>query len=165
MKFFTSIALMTVLGIGLACKKNPAHTNRLAAENPVASQLAYSFVGATSYTKSDTIRIKFKNISESVLVVYKPKPVFIEKKVGNEWQKVQILYCPCGASCPPPPAQQLLDLNKEMAFFWTQIENWCVDKVEETRQASTGQYRLRVQYSTSPTNYDRQMAYYEFEIR
>ena len=121
------------------------------------------------YPAGEKINLNFKNISGEKLVIYRPMEKFIYRKSGDEWKRVNVLYCPCDASCPPPPDKQELLSNQTHIINWDQKEDSCSEKrvkgVRKTieKQVEPGIYRVQIVYST--TSIPKEKYYYEFEIK
>lgn len=88
------------------------------------------------------------------LFLFHPKEKFIEKRTDEGWKRVNIRYCPCGASCPPPPEWEALNPEATKTIKWDLNEEWCDDtnterKVPETKEkyAGAGTYRFVLRYS------------------
>jgi len=120
------------------------------------------------YTKGEKITISLKNISKNPVTVFRPREKFFYKKLGEEWKKVSIFYCPCDASCPPPPEKIELSSQKRLTITWNQKEDKCgeektngVRKTIET-QVAAGIYRVKIDYSVFS---ERKTYYHEFQIK
>lgn len=106
------------------------------------------------YEHGETVEIKVRNNSVDTIFIYDPMRPEFEKKVENKWTKVSIRYCPCGASCPPPPENQLLLPDDEFIIQWDQYEEWCGEKNEKgipetiRERTDTGLYRIKIVYYT-----------------
>lgn len=121
------------------------------------------------YSVGENISITLKNISESELTLLRPKEKFIYKKLGNEWKKVNILYCPCDASCPQPPEKLVLKNQELYKINWNQKEDSCgterINGVRETirKQVSVGFYRVEIKYLGTQGQHKKY--FYEFQIQ
>ncbi len=102
------------------------------------------------FHKGEEINLVFENNLESSITIFNPQRILIEKNIDNKWDKVKILYCPCGASCPQPPEQLVLMPSQKHIFYWNQNENWCGEYIAkfvqktETKFAGYGKYRMRI---------------------
>lgn len=109
-----------------------------------------------------------KNISKQPLTLFDPLLIKIEYKIYSNWKNIRTLYCPCGASCPRPPEEIILQNNEIHQFNWNMVEEWCgkINKygIPDTMssEAKPGIYRLKIGYKLQNTN--RISIYYQFEI-
>lgn len=107
------------------------------------------------YEPGKTIKIQVKNNSSDTLFIYDPMRPRFEKRGENKWNKVRTRYCPCGASCPPPPEKQLLVPDGEFIIQWDQYEEWCGEKNEKgipetiRERVGSGLYRVKIMYYTT----------------
>lgn len=121
------------------------------------------------YHSGEKISFSLKNTTDDVVKILRPMEKFIYKKVGEQWKRVNILYCPCDASCPPPPEKQELTKNSYLKINWNQKEDSCseerINGVRKTieKQVDAGIYRLEINFETSTGK--RDTIYYEFEIK
>jgi hypothetical protein len=121
--------------------------------DPGKDSTPLSFNIKKSYSVGEEINIEMINQSETdSFYIHQPAIIHIEKKEGNEWKKMRIRYCPCGASCPPPPEEKLLAPGKIYYINWDQEEEWCGKitgkGIPETHKemAGSGLYRIKVRY-------------------
>ncbi|MCF6240783.1 MAG: hypothetical protein L3J74_05495 [Bacteroidales bacterium] len=121
------------------------------------------------YSQGEKIIISLKNTTSEAVSILRPMEKFIYKKEGEQWKRVNVMYCPCDASCPPPPEKQELNQNSNLKIIWDQKEDSCskerINGVRKTieKQVDTGIYRLEINYETSAGK--RERYYYEFEIK
>ncbi len=121
------------------------------------------------YDSGERITISLKNPSDNVVQILRPMEKFIDKKDGEQWKRVNVMYCPCDASCPPPPEKQELTKSSNLKIIWNQKEDSCskerINGVRKTieKQVDAGVYRVEINYETSTGN--REVYYYEFEIK
>jgi hypothetical protein len=122
------------------------------------------------YSTGEKINISIKNISENELTIFRPMEKFFYKKDGEEWKRVNIFYCPCDASCPPPPEKLVLKKDDNMyKISWNQKENSCGEKringVRETieKQVGAGTYRVEIKYASTAGKHEKY--FYEFQIQ
>lgn len=118
--------------------------------------------------KDSEILFKIKNFNNYSIYIFQPEQLEIQRQEGKEWKRVRTLYCPCGASCPPPREYLQLKPGEFMDYTWNKKESWCVNKENSTipetfeKNVSKGKYRLFLeygQYVKEPTK-----LYYEFKI-
>ncbi len=122
-----------------------------------------------SYPSGEKIEIVLNNISGSDLVLYKPSMTEIEKQENGAWKNVRILYCPCGASCPPPADKITIPKAGKHLLNWNQLEKWCgaenhagIPKTE-SKTVAAGNYRIKIGFMAE--NKKRQIIYHEFTIQ
>ena len=121
------------------------------------------------YPVGEKISISIKNISENELTIFRPMEKFFYKKEGEEWKRVNIFYCPCDASCPPPPEKLVLKGDNKYKISWDQKEDSCGEKringVRETieKQVSVGTYRVEIKYASTTGKHKKY--FYEFQIQ
>ncbi|OJJ18763.1 hypothetical protein BKI52_24620 [marine bacterium AO1-C] len=165
MKFRLSYVFMVcILAAIVSCKKPNKTTDK-----PVVIKSLWQVDAKKSYASEEKVVIKFKNISPQALTIYDPLMVEVEQKLANEgsktqWKKVRWLYCPCGASCPPPPRTMDIDQDQTKTFVWNKIEKWCDAQGKTAQQKATqGTYRLKLTYKNPKTS-EREIHYQEFNI-
>jgi hypothetical protein len=101
---------------------------------------------------NDLIKFEIRNTSSQDVRVFHPKEITIEKKNGD-WEKVSVLYCPCGASCPPPPEFLVLKPGELLTISWNKKRSWCGERqangIREYHEekVESGLYRLKVHYA------------------
>lgn len=165
MKLCLSYIMMACLfAFAMGCKKHNKTTDK-----PVVIKSLWQVDAKQEYNSDEKVIIKFKNVSQQALTIYDPLMIVVEKKLANEgtktqWKQVRWLYCPCGASCPPPP--RTIDIAQEQTktFVWNKIEKWCDAQGKTARQKATpGTYRLKLTYK-NPKNSEREIHYQEFVI-
>jgi len=121
----------------------------------------------TEETDAEII-FQLKNTNDYPVYLSRPDQLTIQKQEGDNWERVRILYCPCGASCPPPREFVSLQTNDFVRLKWNKKESWCVDvehqMIPETkeRKASQGNYRMLIQYGQQKKKQTK--TYYEFKL-
>lgn len=105
-----------------------------------------------SYPLGEKVQIALRNISSETLTVLNPMELAIQKEVvEGKWQSLRWLYCPCGASCPPPPEQMAIPVGERQKYTWKPQEEWCEDQAQgrpitKKQDVEAGHYRILVQY-------------------
>jgi hypothetical protein len=107
-----------------------------------------------NYGDSDIATFKIENNSDQKKIyIYHPEEVEIERKTKDGWKQVDILYCPCGASCPPPPEQRVIAPGGTVTKSWNLKSQWCEGtnlhgQIPETKTqyAGKGSYRFVFRY-------------------
>lgn len=161
LSLFTACALLASMA---ACKKANRTTDK-----PVVIKSTWEVDAKPTYTADEKVVIKFKNITEQEITVFDPLIVVVEQKLqtkeeGKEWKQMRWLYCPCGASCPPPPDQLAITKGDVKTFVWNKEERWCEGGMKmKTLKASAGTYRLKLRYKDPKTN-NEETYYQEFKI-
>jgi len=118
--------------------------------------------------KESEIIFKIQNTNDFPVYLFQPDQLTIQKQIGTEWEKVRILYCPCGASCPSPREFVQLKTNEFINFNWNKKESWCIhsnqQKIPETveQNVEKGNYRLFIQYG--PYKKEQTKLYYKFKL-
>lgn len=112
---------------------------------------------------SGVVRVNLKNISDTEVKLFQPREKIIEHLSGNEWIQVKTLYCPCGASCPPPPQFEMMQPQDVHKLAWDGEEKWCEGMTPKQQKAVAGKYRAVFKYSL-PNNRKIDTFYAEFEI-
>ena len=121
------------------------------------------------YQQGEKIIIDLKNVENTPLSIIRPMEKFFYKKKGDKWEKVAIFYCPCDASCPPPPEKIELMPGKHLKINWNQKEYSCSsDKTNGVRetiktQVKQGIYKCKITYKTKQGK--EKSFFYEFEIK
>lgn len=114
------------------------------------------------------ILFTIKNSNNYSMYIFQPDQMEIQRQGEKEWQRVRTLYCPCGASCPPPREYLLLKPGEFLNFSWNKKETWCVNKensiIPETfeQDVSKGNYRLFIKYGKQLK--ERTKLYYQFKL-
>lgn len=146
------VGLLACLTTLSGCKKASKTT-----EKPVNVKSIWEVDVKKVYAVEEKVVIRFKNISEQDLKIYDPLILVVEQKQDNSaekkaWKRMRWLYCPCGASCPPPPDQLTVAKDQTKTFVWNQLEKWC-DKQGKMMKAQVpkGTYRLRINYKNPKT--------------
>ncbi len=108
-----------------------------------------------NYENSGKATFRITNKSEQKQVyLFHPEEIEIEKQTKEGWKQVEILYCPCGASCPPPPEWSVLNPQSSETVTWNLKKQWCggtslhgnIPKTK-TKYAGKGNYRFVVRYT------------------
>ncbi len=140
---FITALLLLLLILSCSPKKQITENNK--------DDITVGFNMKEEYAPGERIEINIVNQSEKdSLYIHHPATIRIEKKVEGEWKKMRIRYCPCGASCPPPPEERLLIPGKAYHVTWDQKEEWCGEMtskgIPEThkKMAGNGLYRIKV---------------------
>ncbi len=100
----------------------------------------------------DTYIFNITNNSDDTLIILSPSVARIEKFENNEWRRVKILYCPCGANCIAPPKEKNLLKGQSHKYRWNLKESWCGEKQENgipetiVKDPLEGIYRIYVDY-------------------
>ena len=147
---YIKVLLISLLGLW-ACHS----TQRGAMTSNYSTSRLVSAECEENYEKGEEAKFVIKNQSkEKDVLLYHPKEILIEKYTGEKWERVDIMYCPCGASCPPPPEWGALKPEATKTIKWDLNEEWCNDKnserkVPETNKkyAGSGTYRFVLRYS------------------
>ena len=143
---------MLGLTLLLSCQAQKSKSQVLEANE---HQRDVQIVAEDTYKQSNIAEFQVKNITEGEeLYVYTPKDLVIEKSINGNWEKLRVLYCPCGASCPPPPEWKKLVPNQSLTISWDLHEEWCeasdpTVRVPEThsRYAGKGLYRIVILFA------------------
>jgi len=109
-----------------------------------------------------------ENKTNQSIFIHNYYQVHVDRKVGDNWEKIRILNCPCGAPCARP--EEYVEIQKENNFSikWNLEESWCGEKneigVQETLSTKVGPglYRIMVVYSFDKT--DKTPIYQVFNI-
>ncbi|MBU8892304.1 MAG: hypothetical protein KOO66_05965 [Bacteroidales bacterium] len=94
-----------------------------------------------------------KNNSDDTLTILSPSVARIEKRENDNWRRVKIIYCPCGANCIAPPKKLNLIKDQSHKYSWNLLESWCGDIQEngmpETikHSSESGLYRIKIEYN------------------
>ncbi|OFX27640.1 MAG: hypothetical protein A2041_10315 [Bacteroidetes bacterium GWA2_31_9b] len=114
------------------------------------------------------IHFQVKNISNDTIVLYNPQRLNIQRFVNNNWEKVRILNCPCGAPCAKPDEKLYLFKGQSHSISWDKQESWCGNKNENgipktiKSLSLSGNYRIIIIYQLNQA--DKQTFYKEFEL-
>ncbi|EAY31134.1 hypothetical protein [Microscilla marina] len=163
-RLLSLFVIVAFLATVVACKKANRTTDK-----PVVIKSTWEVDAKSTYTADEKVVIRFKNITEQEVVVFDPLIVVVEQKLktkteGKEWKRMRWLYCPCGASCPPPPHQLEITKGDVKTFVWNKEERWCEGAMKtKTLKASKGTYRLQLRYQ-DPTTKVVETYYQEFNI-
>lgn len=173
LSFFVPIVLLTGL---ISCKKAHRTKDKVATvktnhttNKVVTVKSIWQVDVKASYAANEKVTIRFKNIGEKEATIYDPLIIRVEQKLANgtdgkNWKIMRWLYCPCGASCPPPPARVNIAKNQSKTFVWDKLEKWCDHRMKTQQQKATkGTYRLRLKYQNPQTN-AQEIYYQEFNI-
>ena len=131
------------------------HTSKKTADKPEGSMKTevVTIQSKSEYQQGDPVNFMVQNNHpEMTLKLYHPLELTIEKKSENDWEQVKILYCPCGASCPPPPEYREVKPKQAYQLAWDQKTSWCGEmqdngiKKYHEKLVTPGEYRLVLQY-------------------
>ncbi len=144
----------SILGLLVLCSCYSTQSESTPSEVPDSSDII-SIKCKDKYEKGEDATFVIKNKSkEQDVLLFQPNEVQVEKKTEKGWEKVSIRYCPCGASCPPPPEWETLESQSTKKMKWDLNEEWCGEinsnrKVPETKKkyAGAGTYRFVLKYS------------------
>ena len=162
MKKRVFFGLLILVPLFISCKTNESVKSRTIINDLVVS---HDFVSQ----KTNTILFSIENLSDSKVTLFNPTKTVIEKQVGEEWINIRILYCPCGASCPPPPEERLIIKGVVHQLKWNLKEEWCGGQNKEgipstiSNIAESGNYRIKIDYEKVDGN--RTFIYHEFSIK
>ncbi|MDD2277798.1 MAG: hypothetical protein PHS05_01920 [Bacteroidales bacterium] len=110
-------------------------------------------VGVISIDEGNSLQFNVINNSDDTLYFHNYSLIHIEKNNMGDWEKLRVLPCPCGASCPKPFEYVVIPKGQHYSLAWDKQENWCEKKaglpVPETKYAActSGEYRIKVVYS------------------
>jgi hypothetical protein len=101
---------------------------------------------------SETFALEIENISNYEIFIYYSSFKDIEKKYGNTWIKVKILYCPCGQDCGAPPSKKVISSHQKYRLNWNLQEGWCEkdsnnEFITNEFKVTPGLYRINITYS------------------
>jgi hypothetical protein len=163
-RFLSLLATCVLLMSVAACKKANRTTDK-----PVVIKSTWEVDAKPTYAANEKVVIRFKNISEQEVMVFDPLIVVVEQKLktkeeGKAWKRMRWLYCPCGASCPPPPHELGITKGDIKTFVWNKDERWCEGGMKmKTLKAPAGTYRLQLRYKDPQTKAE-ETYYQEFSI-
>ena len=149
---FSKFFLLAFLSLWASCSSTQQDAIQSKSSNPSDIVAVQS---KDKYEKGEeaTFIIKNKNKEKDVLL-FQPKKILVERQTEKGWERVNIRYCPCGASCPPPPEWEKLKSQSTKEVKWDLNEEWCGEinagrKVPETKRkyAGAGIYRFVLRYS------------------
>ena len=149
--FFKSL-LLAFLSLWVSCSSTQQKT--IQPKSSVPSDFV-TVQSKDNYEKGEEATFVIKNKSkEQDVLLFQPKKILVEKQTEKGWEKVSIRYCPCGASCPPPPEWEVLKPQSTKRVKWDLNKEWCGEmsserKVPETKKeyAGVGTYRFVLRYS------------------
>ena len=150
---------------------NPNNFKREKVDDSIKSNLYEGIIRMSSkkvIKTSEGFFIELENISPNDIFIYRPWAKNIEKKIGDNWIKVKILYCPCGQYCDPPPIKKILLPGQKYRQYWNLFEGWCdessTDETPKTIEykVTKGHYRITSFYGLK--NGDEKTIIEEFEI-
>lgn len=153
---YISLAVLIVLFVG--CKSS---------EKIPTSQTSTGIETEVIISENQVL-FQIKNISNDTINIYSPQQINIQRLVNNEWEKVRVLNCPCGAPCAKPIEKKELYIGQVHGYVWNKQESWCGKKNEygipETIKISpkTGKYRITIIYQIKQS--EKQIIYKEFEL-
>lgn len=159
-RYFSFILLI----ISISCSKKPIQTT----SNTNGEVKIPINVLIENETSSGNILFVIENKSEGDLLFFNHKNIILEVLENENWRRLRILDCPCGASCAKPAEFIELERNGKYNFRWDKTETWCGKRNEQgipetkTTIAPKGQYRIGIIYGTTPKN--RRTYYQEFTI-
>jgi hypothetical protein len=152
MKFLNLSVVIIILTVSAGCYS----TNQKNSSTEVNKSASFLTVKSNDYfAKSDKARFVIENtISEQAIFLFHPMEITIQERINESWEQVSVLYCPCGASCPPPPEFRKLPPGEKKVITWDLNEEWCEeanakDEIPQTKRkyAGAGTYRFVVKYS------------------
>lgn len=109
-----------------------------------------------------------ENNTNQPIFIHNYYQVHIERKNGDNWEKLRILQCPCGAPCARPEEYIEIQKGSNFSIKWNMEESWCGDKNEygiqdtSSMKVGSGIYRIMVVYSFDKT--DKTTIYQVFNI-
>lgn len=165
----TCLLTICLIASLVSCKKTSKTSDK-----PIVVKPSWEVSVKKSYAVDEKVVIRFKNISEKAITIYDPLMIVVEQKIvketlnkedsKTEWKQVRWLYCPCGASCPPPPRTMDIVKDQSKTFVWNKIEKWCDNQGKTVQQkAPKGTYRLKMTYKAPKTG-EKEVYYQEFSI-
>jgi hypothetical protein len=150
MKNFNTIIFIFSLSILLGACITSSHSTKKA-KSPSYLTVESKII----YENNERATFKITNESqEEELFLSHPEEIEIEKQTKSGWKDIKVLYCPCGASCPPPPQWGVLKPQGTRTVSWNLKEQWCegtslhgnIPKTK-TKYAGKGNYRFVVRYT------------------
>ncbi|WP_425391409.1 hypothetical protein [Ekhidna sp.] len=133
--------LLISIALLFGCK---ATTSAVNAPEEISKQNL--LVEAERNISDEEVLIKFKNVSDGEIVLLKPLEPVIEKWTGENWEKLELLYCDCGAPCPAPPTERSIEKNGSFIFSWDRMLEKCVSSdngmITQRNEASSGLFRV-----------------------
>jgi hypothetical protein len=145
---FILINLFLLCSCGALQDDHSSNVDNQSEEQPV------SIENKSRFTIGEEVIFTIKNTQpDQSLKFYHPRELNIEKKTENDWEDVSILYCPCGASCPPPPEYVTIEAGESYKIVWSQKKSWCGEMQENgirkyhEEQVKPGKYRIKLNFS------------------
>lgn len=154
MKLIHLFYLLWAILVLSSCHTLKSNTNE---SNPSVGDEIVRLEGEDWFDIEDDAVFVIKNISKQrSIYIYQPHEMTVQQKVKDQWERVELLFCPCGASCPPPPEWEILAPGSEREVVWDLQEKWCEQSDTRTRipktvsrYAGPGEFRIVVQYALS----------------
>lgn len=158
MKSFLCYFFLALLAVSCSSKSNSTSQNGITISHQLISQ-----------GENSMLDFLISNESGSPINLPNPYGVSIEYKSGSDWNELRTLDCPCGASCPPPPANFAIESANDHSVKWNMKEEWCGPKQLGGRppeafssNAEPGTYRFKVVYKNEASELNT--IYHEFQI-
>lgn len=95
----------------------------------------------------ETVNVKVKNISGKDIFILDPLKKVIERRNGDLWESVSVLYCDCGGPpCPAPPNERSIENGGLFSFSWDLLVEECKSegssRTTVKTKATKGDYRV-----------------------
>jgi hypothetical protein len=154
-----NLSLFLLIVFFVSCKSNEKSTSIKSEPDIIKTNIVIS---------ENQIQFQIQNISNDTLTIYSPQQITIQRFVNNDWEKVRILNCPCGAPCAKPAEIKELFSGQIHTYSWDKQESWCGKKNEygipETIKefSKSGKYRIMIMYQIKQS--EKQIVYQEFEL-
>lgn len=158
----TAIYFLLLLNIACVPKKGVKSNADAISEN-INSEVEIEIEAA-----ENVMNFRVINKTDSIIHVFNYQQLHIEREVGNDWEKLRILPCPCGAPCVKPSEYIEVLIGNHLDFIWNLEESWCGERNETpipetlTSPATPGKYRIKILYSHLFK--DQQIIYKEFNL-
>ena len=89
------------------------------------------------------------------MILHKPMEKVVSFETGAGFETINVLYCDCGATCPPPPEQLSVEPNGDYLFSWDLMAEECITEGTSMRtnksRVGAGSYLVTLRYSLPST--------------
>lgn len=98
------------------------------------------------------VTFEIENTSSMEAVFSSIENFVVEKKVGDNWEKVPFYPCKCSVPCGNPPVPKRIKPGEETTVSWDYISRKCKGPQSEENKVGSGSYRIALSYKMAENN-------------
>ena len=95
----------------------------------------------------ESVTIKLTNTTDASLSILDPFNKVVQRKNGEKWDKINLIYCLCEVSCPPPPEEKKIGPGSVYTFSWDKKGKSCNGNKTVRTAVGSGNFQVVITYT------------------